>query len=203
MDKKFFQYNTVLSLVTVILGVTLITSVAVAHSFKVILVLPAPIDTSLQARELRNGFMLATTERDSHPDEESDGHLGGLDVYVSVIDEQGATAGFERSVVQGAVDIVALFGVPKNLPLINKILKEKNVALLLPGQSPFASSGLPEVAAFTTAYEARYGNKPSSSAAQGYNAARRIGLAVRAQGGADDITLLRGNFGETARDFSW
>ena len=56
-----------------------------AHRFNVVLILPGSTTESEQARHIRGGFMLATTERDSHPDQQSDGHLGGLDVYVNVI----------------------------------------------------------------------------------------------------------------------
>ena len=44
-----------------------------------------------------DGFMLATTEQDAHEFEESDGHLGGLDSYVIVIDNStGETATLEK-----------------------------------------------------------------------------------------------------------
>jgi hypothetical protein len=39
--------------------------------------------------------------------------------------------------------------------------------------------------------------------AQGYNAARRIATAVRAQGGVGDTAALRRNFEAIARGFAW
>jgi outer membrane PBP1 activator LpoA protein len=175
-----------------------------AHRFNVALVVPLSNAASAQGRQIREGFMLATKERDSHPDQESDGHLGGLDVYVTVIDEQGDFATeIARIVAQGAVDIVVAFGSDTTLALIGKLLDGKKAVLLQLGQSPFARPAQPGVAAFIFAYEREYGGRPSSHAAQGYNAARRIDVAVRTQGGADDPAALRRDFRKTARDFTW
>ena len=177
---------------------------ALAHRFNVALVIPLSNAASAQGRQIRDGFMLATKERDSHPDQESDGHLGGLDVYVTVIDELGDVgAEIGRVARRGELDIVAAFGSETTLSLIGKFLDGKKVALLQPGQSPFARPDLPGVAAFIVAYEREYGGRPTSHAAQGYNAARRIDAAVRAQGGVDDPASLRRNFRETARVFAW
>lgn len=185
---------------------------ALAHRFNVALVLPLSDAAAAQGRDIRDGFMLATAEKDSHPAQESDGHLGGLDVYVTTMDEQGDVAAeIERMAAQGKVDIVASFGSAGTLSLIERLLDGKKVALLRPGQSPFSSSvlptaaaaQLPAVAAFMAAYEKQYGRRPSSGAAQGYTAARRIDVAVRAQGGVDDTASLNRTFSETERGFTW
>ena len=148
--------------------------------------------------------MLATAERDGHPGQESDGHLGGLDVYVTVIDGEGdVVADIERLVERGEVDIVAAFVSETTQSSIRKLLGGKAVALLLPGQTPFSESELPAVAAFVFSYEREYGSSPSLRAAQGYNAARRIDFAVRAQGGVDDTASLLQVFSETSRGFTW
>ena len=178
---------------TMIAEIALTTGPALAHRFNVALV----IGESDEGRQIRQGFMLATTERDGHPDQESDGHLGGLDVYVIV------TADIGRIAAQGGVDIVAAFGPEKTLSRIRKLLDGKKIVLLPPGQSPFSKPDRPAVAAFISAYQRQYGARPSSSAAEGYNAARRIDVAVRAQGGVGDAASLLRVFKETARDFSW
>ncbi len=135
---------------TMIAEIALTINPALAHRFNVALVIPLSKAASVQGRQIRKGFMLATTERDGHPDQESDGHLGGLDVYVAVIDERGdVAADIGRIATQGEVDIVAAFGSEKTLSLIRKLLDGKKVALLLPGLSPFSKSDLPAVAAFT------------------------------------------------------
>ena len=93
-------------LLALIAGVMVFAPPAWAHSFNVALIIPA----SPEGREIRDGFMLATTERDSHPDEESDGHLGGLDVYVTVIEAGESGPGPGQLVRQGQADIVAIIG---------------------------------------------------------------------------------------------
>lgn len=186
-------------------GFAFTISPALAHSFNVALILP-PSNTSLdKGRQIREGFMLATAERDSHPDQESDGHLGGLDVYVRVIDEQGdINADIGRIVSQGDTDIVAAFVSENRLSLVKNLLQGKEgIALLLPGQSPFSKSDQPAVTAFISAYEREYGRRPTTQAAQGYNAARRIDRAVRAQGGVGDKKSLTRTFIESARNFNW
>lgn len=176
-------------------GMALSVTPADAHSFNVTLVIPS----SPEGREIRDGFMLATTERDSHPDEESDGHLGGLDVYVTVIEAGGNLA----VNLGGQADIVAAFGTADTLSRIAEGLEGTGAVMLTPGQSPFAGPETAGVAAFKTAYEAAYGAPPTSRAADGYNAARRIDHAVRPLDGADDRAALVKSFSETARDFTW
>ena len=177
---------------------------ALAHRFNVALVIPLSNAVAVQGRQFRDGFMLATTERDSHPDQESDGHLGGLDVYVGVIDGHGdVAADIGRMARQGEVDIVAAFGSETTLSLIGKLLDGTRVAVLVPGRSPFSEPDLPAVTAFISAYQREYGRRPSAQAAQGYNSARRIAFAVRAQGGVDDTAALLRSFRQTARGFTW
>jgi len=196
--------NTVFLLLALFGAFMFTTTPADAHRFNVALVVPLSNAASAEGRQVRDGFMLATTERDSHPDEESDGHLGGLDIYVTVIDEQGdITADIERIGKQGKIDIVVAFGSHETRTMIAKVLDGKKIALLTPARSPFAKSGTPAVAAFVSAYKKAHGSLPSAHAAQGYNAARRIDVAVRAQGSADDKTALRKSFGETAHGFNW
>ena len=189
-------------LLTIFLLASISLNPAFAHRFNVALVIPITSAGADQGRQYLEGFMLATSERDSHPDEESDGHLGGLDVYVTVIDAQADPgAEIERIVSQAEIDIVAAFGSEETLSLVGKLLERENILLLLPAQTPFPQSDLPAVAAFATAYENRYGGRPSVQATQGYNTARRIDVAVRAQGGVDNTELLIRNFRETANGF--
>ena len=194
----------VLLFMAMIAAIALTINPALAHRFDVALVMPPSDDASAQGRQILEGFMLATAERDSHPGQDSDGHLGGLDVYVTVIDGTGDVAAeIGRLAALGEVDIVAAFGPETTLPPIRRRLDDNKVALLVPGQSPFARADLPAVAAFVSAYEGEYGGRPSSHAGQGYNAARRIDAAVRAQGGVNDTASLLRTFRETAHGFTW
>ena len=190
--------------VAMIAGAALAIDPASAHRFNVVLVIPLSNATPDQGRQIRAGFMLATKERDSQPDQESDGHLGGLDVYVHVIDGKGdVAADIGRIAEQGAAHIAVAFGSETRPSPIDKLLDGKKIALRVPGETPFSEPERPAVAAFIALYAREYGTRPSSRAAQGYNAARRIDVAVRAQGGVDDIVWLRRSFRETARGFTW
>ena len=196
--------NAAVFLLTIFLLGSIAFNPAYAHRFYVALVVPLSNAEADLGRQYHRGFMLATTERDSHPDEESDGHLGGLDVYVSVIDSQGEVrTEIERMVAQDRIDIVTVIGSGKTLSLAGKLLDGKNITLLPPGQSPFSQPEMPGVAAFTSAFESHYGDPPSAHAAQGYNAARRIDVAVRTQGGVDDTEELARSFRQTASGFTW
>ncbi len=60
-----------------LIGLMLSANSAFAHAFNVWL-----ISDEASAQSVYDGFRLATRERDGHDNEESDGHLGGLDVYI-------------------------------------------------------------------------------------------------------------------------
>jgi len=200
-----FKRGKLLLAAVLLIGAT-ITAPAYAHRFNVALVMPLNGEEAETGRQYREGFMFATTERDSHANEESDGHLGGLDVYVSIIDANGDVgAEINRIVSEGEINIIATSvseGSPA-LKTLNSLLSGKNIALLQSGQSPFSQSDNSAVAAFSSAIVTLYGAKPTAAAAQGYNAARRIDVAVREQGAADDTAALVENFAGTASGFSW
>ncbi len=178
-------------LLTIFLLVSISFNPAFAHRFNVALVIPMTNAGADQGRQYLEGFMLATSERDSHADEESDGHLGGLDVYVTLIDALGdVSTEFERIVAQAEIDIVAAFGSEETLSLVGRLVERKSIVLLLPAQTPFPQSEMPAITAFASAYENQYGDRPSAQAAQDYNTARRIDVAVRAQGGVDNTEML-------------
>ncbi len=177
---------------------------AVAHSFRVALVISQGAGETGDGRFFRDGFMLATTERDGHPNQGSDGHLGGLDVYVSVVDAQGdVQAALSRLARQGEVVIVAAFGSDQVRSAVQNALADTKTVLLPPGRLPAASPNNSALPDFIDAYTRIYGIAPTPAAAQGYNAARRIDAAVRAQGGVADGPGLRRALEESACDFSW
>jgi len=55
-------------------------------------------------------FLLASGERDRHEAEESDGHLGGLDVYIRVFEINANDAALREKVVASEPNIIALVG---------------------------------------------------------------------------------------------
>ena len=70
----------------IVVAGALLTSSAFSHSFNVALGIALSGGQEEAGRKFLDGFMLATTERDSPAHQESGGHLGGLDVYVSLLD---------------------------------------------------------------------------------------------------------------------
>ncbi len=180
-------------------------SPALAHRFNVVLIVPLSGAEIELGEQYRNGFFLATTENDAHPDETSDGHLGGLDSYISFIDAAGDINGQVQNIIsEGQANIVVGAFVENSvISQIAPLLEQANIALLSPGISPFEQSNSPQVERFTTLFEQQYSVKPSEQAAQGYNAAWRIDEAVRAQGSTDSATEIMSSFSQNAENFSW
>ncbi len=87
--------------------------------------------------------------------------------------------------------------------LPQEVLAGQNAALLMPGETVVLEAGLPGVGRFVSAFEAQYGAAPSPEAAQGYNAARRIDLAVRSAGSASDLGALAQSFSLSAAGIDW
>ncbi len=189
----------------VLLGALLLPVSVFAHSFGVVLISPQSGELSQSGLSFRNGFMLATTQRDSHPNEESDGHLGGLDVYVSFVD---ATGDVNRAVLetieQTDIDIVLSYGLaPDDILQLNTVLAQSNAVFLMPANLSGQSRNEAGEAAFRTDFETMFGYQAEQSAVLGYNAAQRIERAVRAQGRVDDRGALRKSFAQSASDFAW
>ncbi len=176
---------------------------AMAHRFNTTIVLADSDKDSPLGKDFSAGFMLATTEQDGHPDEESDGHLGGLDVYVTVIDQKQGASELEQIVASGEAGIVVVYGSETTFPTIAKTVEGNNASLMLPGKSPFSDPKLPGVSAFIENYTKAYGKKPTAVAADGYNAARRVDVAIRINDSADDIAAIQGSFAKTADNFVW
>ncbi len=194
----------------IVLGVLLLGR-AQAHSFNVALVIPLSGSAQADGKAIRDGFLLATRERDGHPNEESDGHLGGLDVYVDTTDiHDSELAGLKSLLQQKPIDIIVPIGSERPIDAALLSIADADTILLAPGRLPFpADSQLtgtdqsPEVMAFVAAFTRDYGYRPSVSAARGYNAARRIDAAVRAQAGVADKAALLASLRQTASGFDW
>jgi len=199
-----FQNKFALMLLAMIIQVAFILSPAMADRFYVALVIPLSGPAAERGEQIRKGFMLATTQRDAHADEESDGHLGNLDSYVRLINADGdVAAGINRLIGSRELNIVAAFTSDKTISLITRQLEGKKIVLLEPGQTPFIDKSLPAVTGFISDFKRAYGITPSASAAQGYNAARRLDTAVRAQDGVGNPDALQKNFQKTERNFMW
>lgn len=183
---------------------------ASAHSFNLALVVTLSGPLADQGNRVRNGVIIAAKERDAHADEEADGHLGGLDVYVHTVDgHSGIRAGLETLMSRVPIDIVVVIGAEASINLVRPVITAAETVLLEPGRLPFPSSmqpaavQSPAVRAFVQAFVRQYGHPPSYQAALGYNAARRIDLAVRALGGVSDKAALQRALAETENGFDW
>jgi len=167
---------------------------AVAHSFRVGFIAPTTGAEMRSGQEALDGFMLATRERDSHPDETSDGHLGGLDVHVTVIDssrgQEETLHQVERLVVAGGTEFLTGLVSPRLREEVTRIGGGKTRLIdprktWLPPSDDSASGELLTMnkIPFAVAFTSEYGYPPTRSAARGYTAARLIDHLVRAVGG--------------------
>ncbi len=158
--------------------------VALAHSFNVVIAVPDAV--SQQTRdEMSAAFLIASEERDGHDNQESDGHLGGLDVYLtlSALRDTRRIAAADPDIVSLPLNGDAAAGDAVVLGALS-LASPQAIAFLAgaagPGFDPFARR-----------FAARLGRAPGPEAAAAYVAARRIDLAVRALGGVDDRAGLK------------
>ena len=68
-----------------------------AHEFRMIFIAPLSGAGAAEGQQALAGLMFAARERDGHPDETADGHLGGMDVHVLTVDSAvGRTEALKR-----------------------------------------------------------------------------------------------------------
>ncbi len=184
-----------------------------AHSFKLAVVAPFSGPEAERGQRLLEGFLVATTEADSHPEETSDGHLGGLDSHVLRIDIGGgrasALAAVEGLLADSETQIIAGLIPPGLWPMLGRPLLESGriyIDMTGRGASVRGLLRLPKVAPerlqrFARTYEDLYGRAPAEFAQRGYAAARLIDRAIRAVGGDMlDGASLRAAFEAAAGD---
>lgn len=161
---------------------------ALGHSFAVAFVAPFTGAEADRGARWLQGFLLATRERDAHPGEESDGHLGGLDVYVLKVDTN-AGAGHAGTWVNApgdaAPDIVTGPGAgddafrqrfaPAPAIVTDAVLE---AAASIDPQRLRTQDGR----SFGAAYREVHGRIPETDATAGYLTARIIDRAVREAG---------------------
>jgi hypothetical protein len=154
-----------------------------AHSFNVVMVVPDDLAQGLRD-DMTAAFLVASEERDGHANEESDGHLGGLDVYITL-----AALGDRARIDAADPDIMAL-------PMAGNAQSGDAVILeAMDAGSPQAVAFLNSPAGagfapFATRFSDRAGRTPGVEATAAYLAARRIDLAVRQLQGVDDRAKL-------------
>jgi hypothetical protein len=182
-----------------VLGLAIVPHGAWGHSFNVGLVVALVEPTIAEIRQVRDGFLLAARERDGHPDEESDGHLGGLDVYVHLVSLDGGAPSAVRALLQRErIDILAVIGPGHAAEKLQPLVAGAPTVLLAPGRLPS-----PVPSAFVRAFQVAFGYPPGKHAAEGYNAGRRIDAAVRPLDSVGDPAALRRAFDETRDGLDW
>ncbi len=171
-----------------------------AHNFALGVVVGEDAAAAQMEAAIR-GMLLATRERDGHAGETSDGHLGGIDVFIVPlpVDAAGTIAGLKR-VPQTSIDIAILIG-PDAATDPETARLDPQTVTIRPGT--FDTNPPEARAAFAARFQDAYGTAPDRWALEGYNAARRIDLAVRRQGGVDDRAALIAALAATAEGIEW
>lgn len=177
-------------------------SSAAAHQFTAaILVVGEQRETRLA--EAVRGFLLAADERDGHAGETSDGHLGGVDVQILPLQSEAAG------------QVTGLAGNPKppaSFVVVTDPEAEAGQALdglgpetvrLRHGALPQGWFGDEGAGSFAARYRRAYGSAPTEAAAQGYNAARRLDLAIRPLDGITPQPALATALSDTQRGIAW
>ncbi len=190
----------ILAILAITTGIALASGHAAAHSFKVGAMIPLSGPSAAAGRQWLDGFLLATRERDAHPDQHSDGHLGGLDVYVLAVD--ATLSAVKTLVAADQPEVLAGFAPAELLAEIRPWLVDRPTILIEQGAESPPESGdrkTMDGGSFRAAFEADYGYGPTGPAVLGYGVARRIARVVRAAGGdfADQQALLRAAFDTT------
>ena len=177
-----------------------------AHAFVVELRAVGPEREAILTDALR-GFLLATAERDGHAAETSNGHLGGLDVFILPQPESVAARFPElKAAPSGRPDIIAVIGANGDVAAEAAMTGDDSV-ILRPGtlrdDNRWAAADPADGESFAARYTAAFGQPASQWAARGYNAARRIEAAVRPLGGVDDRAALVRALAESAGGIRW
>lgn len=156
---------------------------ASAHNFSLVMVLPASgIDKPLQD-DLTQAFLLASHERDNHPEETSDGHLGGLDVFITFTTNP-------NQIIAANPDIIAT-----PLPGVEPIEIPGAAIMRAPDMTGddatrvLRTASDPSLTSFTQRFQDITGRMPGPEAKAVYVTARIIGRAVREAGGVAGPTL--------------
>ena len=170
---------------------------ASAHEFTAGLHVAGP-GSEPRLAEIVAGFLLAADERDGHVGETSDGHLGGVDVQILPLPRESGAAisGLYGNPAQ-MPDVVILFGTG-GLPVDN----------VAPGTPILEAGQLPpdqdwQQSEFAARYLATYGEPPTRDAAQGYNEARRLDLAIRPLDGLSPKSAFEAAIFSTQGGLKW
>ena len=156
---------------------------AFAHSFDAIIVVPVSGPHLEAGKQARDGIQFAARERDGHPNETADGHLGGLDVYLRVVDsaagEDRVVARLRELVARSADDTPWVIAPAGLVAVIERQVNGTDIATIdLSGGVPLDIRTM-DGGPFNTAFEKMFGYPPTAAVRAGYGAARQIDKTVR------------------------
>ena len=168
-------------------------SAGLAHEFNTVLIVPAGDEAQETRDAMQRAFLIASRERDGHPDETSEGHLGGLDVQLTLIgqDRPDLVAAADPDFVVAPLSArdegtLAAIGAGLDAVIISRTEIE---ATPMPGMlEADADVGFDS---FEARFRAETGNAPNDEAIAAYLAARWIERVVRPLGAVDDRDALR------------
>lgn len=175
---------------------------AMAHEFTTALYVTGE-NRAQRLAEAVNGFLLAADERDGHPAETSDGHLGGVDVQILPLPEDvTASVTGLNGTAQIPPDVMVILG---DAPVPAAVLTELGFegSLMQSGALPDDWAADNSAGSFAQRYSSAYGTEPSAAAAQGYNAARRLDFAIRPLDGVLPRAALDAALADTADGVNW
>lgn len=176
----------------------------IAHEFTAALLVRGA-DVEGRLAEAVNGFLLAADERDGHPAETSDGHLGGVDVQILPLPREAA--GDVRGLVGNPADrpdVIVVLGDTGSTPDLATFSRENSIVVGpgdLPPENVWRSAN--NVDSFAARFIKAFGSEPSLIAAQAYNAARRLDLAIRPQDGFANLRAIEADLEATESGISW
>jgi hypothetical protein len=160
---------------------------ALAHEFELLLLAP-PDATEATLDQMRAAFLIASHERDSHPDETSEGHLGGMDVQLTLLRQDEATAARDLAFV------VAPLSPPGNASVAELaapggavVVDSAHIAAVPQG----LDQGDETLPPFADRFRTETGEAPGPEALATYLGARVVDMAVRPLDSVDDREALR------------
>lgn len=166
-------------------------TLAFAHEFTLFYLVP-PETSEAERAEIETSFQIASHERDAHPDETSDGHLGGVDVHLSVLSVTPDTM-----LMTLQPDVVA---VPVSWEGQGEALDRFSQTIIaLPPTAKKAAAylavpGAPDLPDFATAYQQEAGQPSGEWGRAAYVMARQIDEAVRPFDGVEPRSDVQAAF---------
>lgn len=167
----------------VVAAVAVGSSSVLAHRFTSVFIAPISGVNAKIGKQAFDGFMFATRERDGHADETADGHLGGLDVYVEVVDSaddiEVVLARLRYLIELEETEFVTGVVPSQLVETIRRQTDGMPTILIVANASPPTHIKTMDNRPFATAFEETFGYFPTQYSFAGYSVARIVDQEVR------------------------